>query len=75
MTEKLKSAGRILAANRPDARADCSAQDFSASQRRMLVVVSHEIIPESHRNGHETRATIGVMIGFVAMMLLDTMLA
>lgn len=41
----------------------------------MLFVVSHEIIPESHRNGHETRATIGVMIGFVAMMLLDTMLA
>jgi zinc transporter, ZIP family len=41
----------------------------------MLFVVSHEIIPESHRNGHETRATLGVMIGFVAMMLLDTMLA
>jgi ZIP family zinc transporter len=41
----------------------------------MLFVVSHEIIPESHRNGNEARATVGVMIGFVAMMLLDTMLA
>ncbi len=41
----------------------------------MLFVVSHEIIPESHRRGHETRATLGVMTGFVAMMLLDTGLA
>jgi ZIP family zinc transporter len=41
----------------------------------MLFVVSHEIIPESHRKGHETHATIGVVIGFVAMMLLDTALA
>lgn len=41
----------------------------------MLFVVSHEIIPESHRRGHESRATTGVMAGFVAMMLLDTGLA
>jgi ZIP family zinc transporter len=41
----------------------------------MLFVVSHEIIPESHRRGHEAQATFGVMIGFVAMMLLDTALA
>lgn len=41
----------------------------------MLFVVSHEIIPESHRKGHETHATVGVVIGFVAMMLLDTALA
>jgi ZIP family zinc transporter len=41
----------------------------------MLFVVSHEIIPESHRRGHESRATLGVMAGFVAMMLLDTGLA
>ncbi len=41
----------------------------------MLFVVSHEIIPESHRKGHETHATLGVVAGFVAMMLLDTALA
>jgi zinc transporter, ZIP family len=41
----------------------------------MLFVVSHEIIPESHRRGHESRATLGVLTGFVAMMLLDTGLA
>jgi ZIP family zinc transporter len=37
----------------------------------MLFVVSHEIIPESHRNGHESRATAGVLGGFAVMMVLD----
>ena len=40
----------------------------------MLFVISHEIIPESHRKGHEAWATGGLMIGFVTMMLLDTAL-
>ena len=40
----------------------------------MLFVISHEIIPESHRKGHEAYATSGLMIGFVLMMLLDTAL-
>jgi len=40
----------------------------------MLFVISHEIIPESHRKGHEVFATGGLMIGFVLMMLLDTAL-
>lgn len=38
----------------------------------MLFVISHEIIPESHRKGHEAYATAGLMIGFVLMMVLDT---
>lgn len=41
----------------------------------MLFVVSHEIIPESHRKGHEVFATSGLIIGFVVMMMLDTALA
>lgn len=40
----------------------------------MLFVISHEIIPESHRKGHETWATGGLIIGFILMMLLDTAL-
>ncbi|MCV2218868.1 ZIP family metal transporter [Thauera sp. Sel9] len=40
----------------------------------MLFVISHEIIPESHRKGHEAYATAGLMIGFVLMMVLDTAL-
>ncbi|MGV3726289.1 ZIP family metal transporter [Hydrogenophaga sp.] len=37
----------------------------------MLFVVSHEIIPETHRNGHETLATGTLLAGFVFMLLLD----
>lgn len=40
----------------------------------MLFVVSHEVIPETHRNGHQTLATLGLMAGFVLMMVLDTVL-
>lgn len=40
----------------------------------MLFVVSHEIIPETHRNGHQTPATLGLMGGFAVMMFLDTAL-
>ncbi|GAB2490410.1 ZIP family metal transporter [Comamonas humi] len=40
----------------------------------MLFVISHEIIPESHRKGHEAFATAGLMLGFVLMMVLDTAL-
>lgn len=41
----------------------------------MLFVVSHEVIPESHRQGHELFATTGLLVGFVLMMILDTALA
>lgn len=40
----------------------------------MIFVVSHEVIPETHRNGHQTFATIGLMTGFALMMVLDTTL-
>ena len=40
----------------------------------MLFVISHEMIPESHRQGHELAATKGFMLGFVLMLLLDTTL-
>ena len=40
----------------------------------MIFVVSHEVIPETHRNGHEMPATLGLMIGFGVMMFLDTAL-
>jgi len=40
----------------------------------MLFVVSHEVIPETHRHGHQTPATLGLMGGFALMMVLDTAL-
>lgn len=41
----------------------------------MLFVISHEIIPETHRCGHRRWATTGLMIGLVAMLYLDVSLA
>ncbi|HXF65941.1 MAG TPA: ZIP family metal transporter, partial [Burkholderiales bacterium] len=41
----------------------------------MLFVVSHEMIPEIHRNGHPLPATLGVMGGYAVMMVLDNALA
>ena len=40
----------------------------------MLWVISDEIIPETHRKGVATFGTVGIMIGFVAMMFLDVTL-
>lgn len=40
----------------------------------MLFVISHEIIPETHRHGHHSRATAGLMIGLVTMLFLDVWL-
>jgi len=41
----------------------------------MLLVVTHEIIPESRRNGHDKLASLGLLIGFCLMMVMDTALA
>ena len=41
----------------------------------MIFIVSDEIIPESHRKGHERAATFGVIIGFMVMMFLDNFIA
>ncbi len=40
----------------------------------MLFVISHEIIPESHRTGHEGKATFGVLVGFVTLMSIEAVL-
>ncbi len=37
----------------------------------MIYVVSNEIIPESHRLGHEKQASLGLIIGFLIMLILD----
>lgn len=41
----------------------------------MLYVVADEIIPESHRRGHEKEATFGTVVGFGLMMALDNLFA
>lgn len=40
----------------------------------MLYVISHEIVPETHRSGHQNWATAGLIFGLVLMMFLDVTL-
>ena len=39
----------------------------------MLFVISEEIIPETHSRGNDRQATIGVIMGFIIMMVLDNL--
>jgi ZIP family zinc transporter len=41
----------------------------------MIFVISDEIIPETHRIGHEKLASYGLIFGLVIMLLLDTLLS
>ncbi len=40
----------------------------------MLLVVTHEIIPESRLNGHNKIVSLGLIVGFCLMMAMDTAL-
>jgi ZIP family zinc transporter len=39
----------------------------------MLFVVVDEMVPESHRKGFGREATFGLVVGFIIMMLLDSL--
>ena len=66
--------GAVLGAAVVSASASLLPWGLGFAAGAMLFVISHEIIPESHRKGHEAWATGGLMVGFVVMMLLDTAL-
>jgi len=46
------------------------AMTFAAGA--MIYVISHEIIPESHRRGSQRQASLGLMVGLALMMFLDS---
>jgi ZIP family zinc transporter len=48
------------------------AMGFAAGA--MLYVISDEIVPETHRKGHERTATLGLMLGAAVMLYLDVVL-
>jgi ZIP family zinc transporter len=48
------------------------AMGFAAGA--MLYVISDEIVPETHRKGHERVATLGLMLGAAVMLYLDVTL-
>ena len=39
----------------------------------MIFVVSHEVIPETHKSGQQLSATFGIMVGFCLLMLVEQM--
>jgi ZIP family zinc transporter len=41
----------------------------------MIFVVIEEVVPESQRHGNTDMATLGAMVGFAVMMVLDVALA
>ena len=47
---------------------------LSAAAGAMLYVVVEELIPEAHLGEHSHPGTLGVMAGFLVMMVLDTAL-
>ncbi len=48
------------------------AMGFAAGA--MLYVISDEIVPETHRKGHERLATLGTLTGVIVMLVLDVAL-
>ena len=48
------------------------AMGFAAGA--MIYVISDEIVPETHRTGHERLATFGLIVGLVIMLYLDVTL-
>lgn len=66
--------GAVLGASIVTSYAGVLPWGLGCAAGAMLFVISHEIIPESHRQGHETFATGGLMLGFVLMMVMDTAL-
>jgi len=73
-TGLLEPVGAVIGASLVEYSAVMLPWGLGFAAGAMLFVISHEIIPESHRKGHEISATVGLMLGFVLMMVLDTAL-
>lgn len=70
----LEPVGALLGATLASGFAMAYPMGLGLAAGAMIFVVSHEVIPETHRNGHQTSATLGLMAGFAVMMVLDTAL-
>lgn len=66
--------GAVLAVTLVGASAALLPWGLAFAAGAMLLVVSQDMIPESHRKGHALTASVSLMTGFVLMMVLDTAL-
>lgn len=74
LTGLLEPLGAILGVGIASGLAIAYPLGLGLAAGAMLFVVSHEVIPETHRNGHQTLATSGLVAGFALMVALDTLL-
>lgn len=73
-TGALEPLGAVLGFSMASSLAFAYPLGMGLAAGAMIFVVSHEVIPETHRNGHQTQASVGLLIGFMMMMFLDTAL-
>ena len=74
LTGMVEPVGGILGAGIITISAPLLPWGLAFAAGAMLYVISHEIIPETHRSGHQNRATLGLSIGLVLMLFLDVWL-
>lgn len=74
MTGLLEPLGSIIGFTLSSGLAVAYPVGLGLAAGAMIFVVSNEVIPETHRNGNQRFATIGLVIGFALMMALDTAL-
>jgi len=74
LTGMVEPVGGILGAGAVAVSAAVLPWGMGFAAGATLWVISNEIIPETHRKGHEDLATLGLMAGLALMMLLDVSL-
>jgi ZIP family zinc transporter len=70
LTGLIEPVGGLIAAVFVSAAEILLPWGYAIAAGAMLFVVSHEIIPETHRNGVQGPGTIGLLAGFVSMLYL-----
>ena len=75
LTGMIEPLGGLVGAGIISVSAPLLPWGLSFAAGAMLYVISHEIIPETHRSGHQNKATLGLAVGLVVMLFLDVWLA
>ena len=74
LTGMVEPIGALIGASAVSVTHEILPIGLTFSAGAMLYIISHEILPETHRNGHQNRATTGLLFGLILMMILDVTL-
>lgn len=72
LTGMVEPVGGIIGAGAVGISAALLPWALAVAAGAMITVVGGEMIPETHRKGHENRATVALLVGFAGMLLLDS---